>query len=187
MLNQCKCLLVFSMFWYGASYKCYFQGDEDKGADAFKLFKLCHYSKKKKGYTPAVQVAIVRQLSNDAFYYAYFQLSHDMNHVCCLFLIDWYARLLLFPSPRFRAQIVNLLLLICSEQLEFLLTYRNSMCMIHKQIVCCLWYMNTIYWTYFQITTEHLTSSLHINVSLKFYGCKFSVDGIFSSFRFSCT
>jgi hypothetical protein len=50
-----------------------FQGDEDKGADAFKLFKLCHYSKK-KGYTPAVQVAIVRQLSNGAFYYAYFQL-----------------------------------------------------------------------------------------------------------------
>jgi hypothetical protein len=62
-----------------------FQGDEDKGADAFKLFKLCHYSKKKV-YTPAVQVAIVRQLSNGAFYYDYFQLSHDMNHVCCLFL-----------------------------------------------------------------------------------------------------
>jgi hypothetical protein len=33
-----------------------FQGDEFKGkeADAFELFKLCHYSKRKKGYMPAV-------------------------------------------------------------------------------------------------------------------------------------
>lgn len=47
-----------------------FQEDEykDKEADAFDLFKVCHYSKKKEGYTPTVQLAIVRQLSNGALY-----------------------------------------------------------------------------------------------------------------------
>jgi hypothetical protein len=47
-----------------------FQGDEfkDKEADAFELFKLCHYSKKKKGYTPDVQSAIVSHLANGALY-----------------------------------------------------------------------------------------------------------------------
>jgi hypothetical protein len=57
MLNEYKCLLVF-------------QGDEYKGkeSDAFELFKLCHYSKIKKGYTPAVQLAIVSQRSNGALY-----------------------------------------------------------------------------------------------------------------------
>jgi hypothetical protein len=57
MLNQYKCLLVF-------------QGDEYKGkeSDAFELFKLYHYSKIKKGYTPAVQLAIVSQRSNGALY-----------------------------------------------------------------------------------------------------------------------
>jgi len=42
------------------------QGDEykDKEPDAFDLFKICHYSKKKKGYTPTtVQSIIVRHLS----------------------------------------------------------------------------------------------------------------------------
>ncbi|TVT99087.1 hypothetical protein EJB05_55573, partial [Eragrostis curvula] len=41
--------------------KCCFQGDkyDDEERDAFELFKACHYSKRKKGYTPAVQLAII--------------------------------------------------------------------------------------------------------------------------------
>ncbi|CAO2045548.1 unnamed protein product [Urochloa humidicola] len=31
---------------------------EDKEPDAFELFKLCHFSKKKKGFTPNVQLVI---------------------------------------------------------------------------------------------------------------------------------
>ncbi|CAN6272677.1 unnamed protein product [Urochloa humidicola] len=34
--------------------------DEEKERDAFDLFKVCHFSKKKKGYTPAVQSAITQ-------------------------------------------------------------------------------------------------------------------------------
>ncbi|TVU13238.1 hypothetical protein EJB05_40773, partial [Eragrostis curvula] len=42
--------------------KCCFQGDkyDDEEPDAFELFKACHYSKRKKGYTPAVQLAIIK-------------------------------------------------------------------------------------------------------------------------------
>ncbi|TVU25401.1 hypothetical protein EJB05_27896 [Eragrostis curvula] len=32
---------------------------DDEEPDAFELFKACHYSKRKKGYTPAVQLAII--------------------------------------------------------------------------------------------------------------------------------
>jgi hypothetical protein len=37
-----------------------FQGDELKGkeVDAFELFKLCHYSKRKKGYMAAIQLPL---------------------------------------------------------------------------------------------------------------------------------
>jgi hypothetical protein len=54
-----------------------FQGDEFKGkeADAFELFKLCHYSKRKKGCMPAVQLAIVSQLSGGALYLLIFNIS----------------------------------------------------------------------------------------------------------------
>jgi hypothetical protein len=47
-----------------------FQGDEfkDEEADAFELFKLCHYSKKKKGYTSVAQSAIVSHLANGPLY-----------------------------------------------------------------------------------------------------------------------
>ena len=40
----------------------FFQGDKykDHDPDALDLFKECHYSKKKEGYTPTVQLAIVR-------------------------------------------------------------------------------------------------------------------------------
>lgn len=43
-------------------YGYFFQGDKykDHDPDALDLFKECHYSKKKEGYTPAVQLAIVR-------------------------------------------------------------------------------------------------------------------------------
>lgn len=42
-----------------------FQGDKykDQELDAMDLFKECHYSNKKKGYTVAVQDAIVRIFS----------------------------------------------------------------------------------------------------------------------------
>jgi hypothetical protein len=54
-----------------------FQGDEFKGkeADAFELFKLCHYSKRKKGYMPVVQSSIVSQLSCVALYLLIFTIS----------------------------------------------------------------------------------------------------------------
>jgi len=46
-------------------YANVFQGDQfeedQEEPNAFDLFKLCHYSKK-KGYTPNVQMAIVRLL-----------------------------------------------------------------------------------------------------------------------------
>uniref|UniRef100_J3ME77 Uncharacterized protein n=1 Tax=Oryza brachyantha TaxID=4533 RepID=J3ME77_ORYBR len=43
------------------AYTCGFQGDKfkDQGPNAFDLFKLCHYSKKNKGYTPTLHMAIV--------------------------------------------------------------------------------------------------------------------------------
>jgi hypothetical protein len=46
--------------------KHYFQGGEfeDKEPDAFDLFKLCHFSKK-KGYKPNVRLAIVSLLPYD--------------------------------------------------------------------------------------------------------------------------
>jgi hypothetical protein len=61
-----------------------FQGDEFKGkeADAFELFKLCHYRKRKKGYMPAVQSAIVSQLSCGALYL--FSTSHNPEPVLLL-------------------------------------------------------------------------------------------------------
>jgi hypothetical protein len=54
-----------------------FQGDEFnvKEAAAFELFKLCHYSKRKKGYMPAIQSAIVSQLSCGALYLLIFNIS----------------------------------------------------------------------------------------------------------------
>jgi len=39
--------------------------EEDKEHDAFELFQMCHFSKK-KGYTPVVQSVIVSLLSNGA-------------------------------------------------------------------------------------------------------------------------
>ncbi|XP_066374521.1 uncharacterized protein [Miscanthus floridulus] len=40
--------------------------DEDQEPDAFDLFKLCHYSKKKKGFEPAVQSVITEMESQMA-------------------------------------------------------------------------------------------------------------------------
>ena len=48
-----------------APYKnCSSAGEfENTEPDAFDLFRLCHFSNKKQGYTPNVQLAIVSQLS----------------------------------------------------------------------------------------------------------------------------
>jgi hypothetical protein len=52
-------------------YKHFLQEDENEDEDteynAFDLFKICHFSKKKDGYTPAVQSAIVSLLCDGAF------------------------------------------------------------------------------------------------------------------------
>ena len=76
-------------------YANVFQGDQfeedQEEPNAFDLFKLlCHYSKK-KGYTPNVQMAIVRLLSNDGVSNVYFRLSLMIaNFVCSLFgRIKW--------------------------------------------------------------------------------------------------
>ena len=72
MVPPCK------FFFQAAEYK-------DKEPDALDLFKMCHYSNKKKGYTPTVQSSIVRQPSNvlrlllrDAFF---FEISCDHKPV----------------------------------------------------------------------------------------------------------
>ena len=64
-----------------------FQGDKYSGhePDALDLFKDCHYNKKTKGYTPAVQAAIVSQLLNDAISNDHFQ-SIANDHEPCLLL-----------------------------------------------------------------------------------------------------
>ena len=61
-----------------------FQGDKykDQELDALDLFKECHYSNKKNGYTVAVQSAIVRKFSNKARNANF--LLYLMNHICCL-------------------------------------------------------------------------------------------------------
>ena len=62
-----------------------FQGDKykDQELDALDLFKECHYSNKKNGYTAAVQSAIVRKFSNKAYCNANF-LLYLINCICCL-------------------------------------------------------------------------------------------------------
>lgn len=69
-----------------APYKyCFQPGDsEDKEHDAFVLFKMCHFSKKRKGYTPNVKLAIVSQLSCGAVLVSYFKLFPGHEH--CLLL-----------------------------------------------------------------------------------------------------
>ena len=95
-------------------YANVFQGDQfeedQEEPNAFDLFKLCHYSKKKKGYTPNVQMAIVRLLSNDGVSNVYFRLSLMIaNFVCSLFgRIKWRTvcrhlqQKMNNPSPRLR-------------------------------------------------------------------------------------
>ena len=71
-----------------APYECNFQGDKykDQEPDAFDLFKECHCSKKKKGYTPTVQSTIVRKLSHCAIRYAFF-LVMSTDHEPYLLLL----------------------------------------------------------------------------------------------------
>lgn len=52
------------------AHLCDFQGDKykEQEPDSMDLFKECHYSNKTKGYTPAVQIAIVRNFWNKVFF-----------------------------------------------------------------------------------------------------------------------
>ena len=72
---MCTHMLFLHFLFYEVLWTCEltapmycFQGDKykDQELDALDLFKECHYSNKKNGYTAVVQSSIVRKLSNKA-------------------------------------------------------------------------------------------------------------------------
>jgi hypothetical protein len=55
-----------------------------------ELFKKCHYSKKKNGYTPTVQLAIVRHLCTTFLKFVFSFLPRDHTpRFCLLARIKW--------------------------------------------------------------------------------------------------
>ena len=87
---------------------------KDKELDAVDLFKMCHYSNKKKGYTPTVQSAIVRQHLIVLFRDAYFLISCDHKPVfyCLLLssLLDSNGKSVGCTNRRWTTQVVGVVL-----------------------------------------------------------------------------
>jgi len=62
-LRQCKFLHTTRSCSFDVTIENLGDDYKDKEPDAVDLFKICHYSKKKKGYTPTVQ-SIITQMEN---------------------------------------------------------------------------------------------------------------------------